>query len=142
MTRYGTLALVIAVAMGGTALAQSKSAPEDARAYIIWPSDGMVIDGGRLWVRMGLRNFGVAPAGVEKADTGHHHLLVDTGLPPLDEPIPNDKNHLHFGAGQTEARLELPPGEHTLQMLMGDEAHVPFDPPVMSEQITIIVPAE
>ena len=93
--------------------AQNTPAPPNARAYIIWPPDGQVIQGGKLWVRMGLKNMGVAPAGVASPNTGHHHLLVNTGLPPLDEPIPNDKNHLHFGGGQTEARLiDLPPGEY------------------------------
>lgn len=115
------------------------SAP-DARAYIIWPKDGAVIDGGKLWVRMGLRNMGVAPAGISKGNTGHHHLIVDSDLPPFDEEIPNDPNHLHFGGGQTEARLELPPGRHTLQMLLGDENHLPHNPPVFSDKITITVP--
>jgi hypothetical protein len=100
-----------------------------------------VVQGGKLWVRMGLRNMGVAPAGVVKDGTGHHHLLIDVEeLPPLDEPIPNDRNHRHFGGGQTEARVEdLAPGPHTLQLMLADEAHVPFDPPVISPKITIIV---
>jgi hypothetical protein len=115
-------------------------APKDARAYIIWPPNGAVIDGGKLWVRMGLQNFGVAPAGVRRDNTGHHHLIIDRDLPPLDEPIPNDKNHLHFGGGQTEARIELPPGRHTLQLVLGDADHIPFDPPLVSEKITVIVP--
>ena len=92
--------------------AQPKSMPEDAKVYILWPPDGAVIRGA-FWVRMGLSGAGVAPAGVERAGTGHHHILVDTPLPKLDEPIPNDRNHLHFGLGQTEARLDLPAGKHT-----------------------------
>src|SRR5271165_2294581 len=96
---------------------------------------------GKSWVRMGLSGpAGVAPAGVEKANTGHHHLLVDTDLPPLDQEIPADKNHLHYGRGQTEAHLELPPGRHTLQMLFADDSHVPHNPPLYSKKITIIVP--
>jgi len=83
--------------------------------------------------------MGVAPAGIEKANTGHHHLLIDTKLPPLDDPIPNDFNHLHFGAGQTEATVELSPGWHTLQLLLGDENHVPHNPPVMSKPIKVFV---
>ena len=89
---------------------------------------------------MGLKNAGVAPAGVEKVNTGHHHLIIDAPLPPLNQEIPADKNHLHFGAGQTEVHLELPPGKHTLQLLFADHQHVPHNPPVYSEQITIIVP--
>ena len=126
--------------IGGVAAADPKPMPEGAKVYIIWPADGQVIPGGKVWVRMGLSGGGVAPAGIEKANTGHHHLLVDTDLPPLDEEIPNDKNHLHYGLGQTEARLELPPGRHTLQMLFADEAHVPHKSPLYSKKITIIVP--
>lgn len=120
--------------------ADTKPMPDNAKVYIIWPADGQVIQGGKFWVRMGLSNAGVAPAGIEKQNTGHHHLLVDTDLPPLDQEIPNDKNHLHFGLGQTEARLELPPGRHTLQMLFADDAHVPHNPPLYSKKITITVP--
>jgi hypothetical protein len=92
-------------------------------------------------VRFGLVNMGVAPAGVAKANTGHHHLLIDVPTPPLDQPIPNDPNHLHFGSGQTEAKVTLPLGEHTLQLLLGDESHVPHDPAVMSKPIKVVVTA-
>ncbi|PWC37775.1 ATPase [Azospirillum sp. TSO35-2] len=121
------------------AAADREPAPEGARAYILWPRDGTVVTGGKFWVRMGLQNMGVAPAGVRREHTGHHHLLIDSDLTNPNEPIPNDKQHLHFGAGQTEARLELPPGKHTLMMVMGDADHVPFDPPVTSDKITITV---
>jgi hypothetical protein len=126
--------------IGGVAAADPKPMPEDAKVYIIWPADGQVIPGGKFWVRMGLSNAGVAPAGIEKPHTGHHHLLVDADLPPLDAEIPNDKNHLHYGLGQTEAHLELPPGRHTLQMLFADDSHIPHNPPLYSKKITIIVP--
>src|SRR3954449_8314547 len=76
--------------------------------------------------------MGVAPAGLERDNSGHHHLLIDTELPPLDKLIPNDFNHLHFGAGQTEAEVTLKPGPHTLQLLFGDKDHVPHNPPIMS----------
>lgn len=140
-----TFAIVLAAISGAALMLPALSAtdpkpmPEDAKVYIIWPSDGQVIQGGKFWLRMGLSNAGIAPAGVEKANTGHHHVLVDTDLPPMDSEIPNDKNHLHFGAGQTEARLELPPGKHTLQLLLGDENHVPHKPPLYSKKITITV---
>jgi hypothetical protein len=116
-------------------------APADAYVYIGWPSDGQVLRTTHIKVWFGTRNFGVAPAGTNKPNTGHHHLLIDTALPPLDQPIPNDKNHLHFGLGQTETVIDLPPGTHTLQLLMGDADHVPHDPPVMSKKITIYVRA-
>lgn len=114
-------------------------APKGAEVYIIWPGDGAVIDGGKLWVRMGLKGMGVCPKGIERPNCGHHHLLIDADLPPLDKEIPNDRNHLHFGAGETDARIELPPGKHTLQLLLGDSKHVPFDPPIYSKKITITV---
>jgi hypothetical protein len=118
-------------------------APADAYVYIGWPNDGEVIHSTHFKVWFGTRNFGVAPAGTYKPNTGHHHLLIDTDLPPLDQPIPNDKNHLHFGLGQTEAEIDLPPGTHTLQLLMADGDHIPHDPPLMSKRITIHVrPAE
>jgi Domain of unknown function (DUF4399) len=135
---------VLAVVLTGivlaasNAVAQQSTMPPDAKVYIIWPMDGQVIHGA-FWVRMGLSGAGIAPAGVQKANTGHHHLLVDVDLPPLDQPIPNDHNHLHFGLGQTEARLDLPPGKHTLQLLLGDENHVPHQPPLYSKRITITV---
>ena len=92
----------------GAAQTQPKSMPEGAKVYILWPPDGTIVRGA-FWVRMGLSGAGVAPAGVEKTGTGHHHIVVDAPLPAkLDEPVPNDRNHLHFGLGQTEARLDLP----------------------------------
>jgi hypothetical protein len=143
MTRARLFAttLVAAAALAGSIAAvaqQQRTMPENARVYILWPPDGAVIRGG-FWVRMGLADAGIAPAGTEKANTGHHHILVNAELPPLDREIPNDRNHLHFGLGQTEARLELPPGRHTLQLLLGDLDHVPHQPPLYSRRITITV---
>ena len=123
--RVLSLALPLAAICAGALPALAREpAPPDARVRIIWPSDGQVIKGGKFWLRMGTSNVGVAPAGVQKPKTGHHHLLVDVAdLPPLDQPIPNNSNHLHFGGGQTEVRIELPPGQHTLQLLLGDQGH-------------------
>jgi hypothetical protein len=119
--------------------AQGKSAPKDAVLYFVWPQDKAVIKGG-FWCRFGLRNMGVTHAGDNFQNSGHHHLLIDVN-DPLDpkEPIPQDKSHLHFGAGQTEARIELPPGKHTLQLVLGDGAHYPFNPPIVSNQITVTI---
>jgi hypothetical protein len=114
--------------------------PKNARVYFVFPTNGAYVSRTPI-IRFGLINMGVAPAGVEKANTGHHHLLVDTKLPPLDQPIPNDFNHLHFGTGQTEAQVTLPLGRHTLQLLLGDENHVPHDPPIYSRPITVTVTA-
>ncbi len=141
----GMLKTLVSVVFAGAMLAPQFThaagtpSPENAQVYFIWPSDGTVIHGGKFWLRMGLRNMGVSPKGVNLPNVGHHHLLIDTELPPLDQPIPSDRNHLHFGAGETEARIELPPGKHTLQLLLGDQDHRPHDPPVYSKKITVIV---
>ncbi len=114
--------------------------PPGAKVYIISPTNGAYVSS-TLTVQFGLSSMGIAPAGVDKPNTGHHHLLIDVPLPPFDAPIPNDENHLHFGAGQTEATISLTPGRHTLQLLLGDAFHMPHDPPVFSQPITVIVGA-
>jgi hypothetical protein len=114
------------------------AAPAGAEVYFIEPANGARVSN-PVRVVFGLRGAGVAPAGVQSPNTGHHHLLVDADMPPVDLPIPADNNHRHFGMGQTETTLELPPGEHRLQLLLGDHLHIPHDPPVTSEAITITV---
>ncbi|MBQ0815570.1 MAG: DUF4399 domain-containing protein [Marinobacter sp.] len=114
-------------------------APANAELYFVQPSDGATVEG-TFKVVFGLRNMGVAPAGVEKASTGHHHLLIDTEVPSdLSKPLPATDQIKHFGGGQTETEITLQPGEHTLQLLLGNYAHVPHSQPVVSEQITITV---
>ena len=137
-TRVLLAAAVLAV-LPVAAYSQGTSAPADAFLYIIWPPDGATVKGA-FWCRFGLRNMGVTQAGSIASNAGHHHLLIDVNesLDPK-EPIPQDKNHLHFGAGQTEARIELPPGKHTLQLVLGDAKHYPFKPPIISDKITITV---
>ena len=125
--------------LSGTVMAAGTLAPENAYVYIGWPNDGEVVNRNNFRVWFGLRNMGIAPAGTEKPKTGHHHLIINAPLPPMDEEIPVNKNYLHFGKGQTETRITLPPGTHTLQLLLGDLDHIPHDPPVMSEKITITV---
>jgi hypothetical protein len=121
-----------------TAPAAPKAAPA-ATAYIISPADGAEVTSPFI-VQFGLKGMGIAPAGIEFPNTGHHHLLIDVAeLPPKGKPIPADENHRHFGKGQTETELGLPPGKHTLQLLLGDHLHIPQDPPVVSQKITITV---
>jgi hypothetical protein len=129
--------LCLGLLLAPAALARTASAP-GAEVYFITPQDGEIVTS-PVTVRFGLRNMGVAPAGVQVENTGHHHLLIDTWLPPLDQPVPSDDRHLHFGKGQTETVIELSPGEHTLQLLLGDYAHIPHEPPVASDKITITV---
>lgn len=138
ITRGAALSAALAL-VPAVALSQGTSAPKDAYLYIIWPQDGTAVKGA-FWCRFGLRNMGVTHAGDTFPNSGHHHLLIDVDE-PLDpnEPIPSDKKHLHFGAGQTEARIELPPGKHTLQLVLGDAKHFPFNPPLVSKKITITV---
>ena len=118
--------------------AGSAVAADAAQVYIVSPAHGEVVTT-PVKVIFGLSGMGVAPAGVDKAKTGHHHLLIDTAVPDLGRPIPADENHRHFGGGQTEVVIELAAGTHTLQLLLADYAHTPHNPPVMSEQITVIV---
>lgn len=131
--------LVSAVAAGVT-LAQVKRtpSPKGAEVYFIAPQDGATVTG-PVTVKFGLKGMGIAPAGITFDNTGHHHLIVDAELPPLDAPIPTDAQHFHFGKGQSETTLELQPGKHTLQLLLGDFGHVPHDPAVTSKKITITV---
>lgn len=115
------------------------AAPAGAEVYIISPVDGATV-GQEVTVRFGLKGMGVAPAGIGKEHTGHHHLLVDVkDLPAAGQPIPADANHIHFGGGQTQATLKLAPGTHTLQLELGDQHHVPFEPALVSKKITIHV---
>ncbi|EKV26388.1 hypothetical protein C882_2823 [Caenispirillum salinarum AK4] len=136
------LGLAIAVP-AASALAQEDApkltpAPENAYLYIGWPNDGeRVRSPFKVW--FGLRGMGVAPKGVAHENTGHHHLLINSDLPPAGEPLPADRNTLHFGAGETETRLDLPPGRYTLQLVMGDHDHVMHDPPIVSRKITVTV---
>jgi hypothetical protein len=136
MTRRAVLG---AVAMIPAAALAQTPAPSDAYLYIIWPNDGQVIRGA-FWCRFGLRNMGIARAGDKTPNAGHHHLFVDVNEPirPGDV-IPSDKNHIHYGAGQSEARVELPPGRHTLQLVLGDADHKIFNPVVASKKITVTV---
>jgi uncharacterized protein DUF4399 len=132
--------IVAALIMVPTAVSgQGTPSPKDAYLYIISPADGETVKG-TFWCRFGLRNMGVSHAGDNFGNTGHHHLLIDAddSIDP-GEPIPQDKKHLHYGGGETEALIELPPGKHTLQLVLSDGKHFNFDPPVVSKKITITV---
>ena len=128
----------LALAAGAVAQIKRTPSPAGAEAYIISPKDGDTVSS-PVNVKFGLKGMGVAPAGIAFEGAGHHHLMIDTDLPPADAPIPADANHVHFGKGQTEASVELKPGKHTLQLLLGDQLHVPHDPVVASKKITITV---
>ena len=124
-------------ANGLIALEYSKGAPA-AEVYFIAPKNDDIVSG-EVVVKFGLQNFGVSPAGLNVNGTGHHHLIIDADLPNLSQPIQDDKNHVHFGKGQTEVKFELEPGTHTLQLLLGDYRHIPHRPPIYSNKITIVV---
>jgi len=131
-------ALLCAGAMCSPMALAGTPSPPGASVYFHYPLDGIHVPQ-RFTVRIGLKEMGVAPAGVDKPNTGHHHLLIDTDAGDLTEPIPSDYNHIHLGNGQTEVVLTLPPGPHTLQLLLGDYKHIPHTPPVMSKKITVYV---
>jgi hypothetical protein len=113
-------------------------APAGAAVRIISPADGEITES-PVTIVFGLSGMGVAPAGIDKAATGHHHLIIDESLPALDQPIPSSENYRHFGGGQTEVTLDLKPGDHTLQLLLGDQNHIPHAPAIYSEIIRIRV---
>jgi hypothetical protein len=139
MRRFAGVLLAIPLtlaAVGAAAEVQRTAAPPGAKVYFIQPTDGSTVPQ-TFTVKFGLENMGVAPAGTDKPATGHHHLLIDRDLPPLDQPMGGDI--MHFGGGQTEAQVTLPPGTHTLQLLLGDMNHVPHDPPIYSDKISITV---
>lgn len=128
------------------AIVQATDAPEGAKVFFVDIEDGAIVSS-PVAITFGLEGMTVAPAGTEEPGTGHHHILIDR--PPLGEgedgaeeltySLPADDNHVHFGKGQTEVSLELAPGEHTLQLVLGDANHVPHSPPVVSDVITITV---
>ena len=130
-----------ALALAATVVwAQDRTpSPAGAEVYIISPKDGAKVSSPFV-VEFGLKGMGVAPAGVKIENTGHHHLLIDTDAPAdLNAPLPSSDKVMHFGKGQTQTTLTLPPGKHTLQLLLGDNSHVPHNPPVISKKITVTV---
>lgn len=132
--------LAATTALSSTVIAGETPAPEGAGVYFINVKDGDTLTN-PVTIRFGLTGMGVAPAGTEKENTGHHHLIINEAIEgeELNEPIPADDQHVHFGGGQTEKTLELPAGTHTLQLVLGDWSHIPHNPPVMSEKITVTV---
>lgn len=136
-TRRLALVSMMAFAMTSSAYAET-AAPDGAKVYFITPQNGAEVTN-PVTVKFGLSGMGIAPAGVDKPKTGHHHLLIDVDKIDMDNPLPADDNHKHFGGGQTETTVTLPPGKHTLQLLLGDQNHVPHKPPVISEKITVTV---
>jgi hypothetical protein len=137
MRMFAIAAMVLAATVAG---AQERTpSPPGAEVYIISPKDGAKVSG-PVVVRFGLKGMGIAPAGIKFENTGHHHLLIDTDAPTdMSQPLPASDKVVHFGKGQTETSLTLPPGKHTLQLLLADQNHVPHNPPVISKKITIIV---
>jgi hypothetical protein len=137
LPRLALSALILAAS--GIALAERTPSPPGAEVYIVSPKDGAKVKG-PVTVVFGLKGMGIAPAGIKFDNTGHHHLLIDSD-PPADLSLPlaaNEKS-VHFGKGQTETTLTLPPGKHTLQLVLADSLHTPHEPAVISKKITITV---
>lgn len=135
----GLAAALATLSVTAAELPRSAS-PAGAELYFISPQDGETVPA-TFVVKFGLTGMGVAPAGVDHPNTGHHHLIInvpDEDI-PLDRPLPADTRFVHFGGGQTETEVTLEPGEHTLKLVLGNHLHIPHDPPVMSETITITV---
>jgi hypothetical protein len=137
LPRLALAALVLTTS--GIALAERTPSPPGAEVYIVSPKDGAKIKG-PVTVVFGLKGMGIAPAGIKFDNTGHHHLLIDTDPPAdLSLPMPANEKNVHFGKGQTETTLTLPPGKHTLQLVLADSLHTPHEPAVISKKITITV---
>jgi hypothetical protein len=143
-TLFGVIAglgLLLLTGLGVAAQSQQSHWPADAKVFFVEPKNGAEISG-PVKVVMGVKGIEIAPAGTDKPNTGHHHILIDTDVPTGDKaqyPLPADDNIKHFGKGQTDATLTLAPGKHTLQLLLGDGNHIPYDPALASEKITITV---
>ncbi|GJM02454.1 MAG: rod shape-determining protein RodA [Rhodomicrobium sp.] len=146
MNKIIALTITLLLSFTSFAFAEGSKAPEGAKAYFVNLKDGDTVKS-PVTIIFGLKGMGVAPAGVKKDNTGHHHLLLDRpplgsgeeGKDELTSNLPADENHIHFGKGQTEKTLELKPGKHTLQLVLGDHSHTPHNPPVTSDVITITV---
>lgn len=138
--RTAIAAAIFALTLPVVAMADGERtpAPAGAKVFIIEPADGATVSS-PVTVKFGAENVEIAPAGTDKAGSGHHHLLIDTKVTDMNSAIPKDEQHVHYGKGQTEATVELKPGKHTLQLLLGDKNHIPNDPPVESPVITINV---
>lgn len=118
---------------------ERKPSPEDAKVYFIWPKDGKEVNQ-KFTVKFGLSGMGIAPAGIDFPNSGHHHLLIDVDeMPDFNMPLAATENIVHFGLGQTETKVSLPSGKHTLQLVFADFLHLPHQPAVVSEKITITV---
>jgi hypothetical protein len=138
LTTIGAAAAALALSLFSAAALAETAAPPGAKVYFIEPKDGAEVTS-PVTVKFGLSGMGVAPAGVDKPNTGHHHIFIDAKLDNPADPIPADDQHKHFGGGQTETALTLSPGRHTLQLVVGDMKHVPLSPPVVSDVITVTV---
>jgi len=134
------IATIISITTPQLAMAERSPAPKDAKVYFINVNEGDVITG-PVHIKFGLSGMGIAPAGTKVKNTGHFHLIINDKIegPELENGIPSDENHIHFGGGQTETTLNLKPGTYKLQLILGDYKHTPHSPPVMSKQITITV---
>lgn len=134
---YISVAMLSVVSQAETPL--SSTIADDAQVWFVSPKDQSQVSS-PVTIIFGSSNLNIAPAGDNQPNSGHHHLLVDMEeLPALDMPLPASDQVIHFGKGQTEATIALSPGSHSLQLLLGNYAHVPHSRPVMSEKITVVV---
>jgi len=133
--------MIVSFAAGGAAAADLplSPSPADASVFFIEPVDGATVPA-TFTVKFGLKGMAIAPAGTDQPNSGHHHLLIDVAdAPDMKLPLPATEQVVHFGKGQTETQVTLPPGKHTLQLVFANYLHVPHDPPVVSQQITVTV---
>ncbi|CAI8781223.1 MULTISPECIES: DUF4399 domain-containing protein [unclassified Pseudomonas] len=139
MKTFMSRAVLASLLLGASMMASAATpAPAGAKAFIVTPENGATVDK-TFKVKFGIEGVALAPAGDATKNTGHHHLLIDTGPIAAGQVIPADAQHVHFGKAQTETELTLTPGTHTLQLELGDKNHMAFEPPIISEKITVTV---
>jgi hypothetical protein len=139
MRMFAIAALVLAASVTAVQAQERTPAPAGAKVFIVSPKNGATVTS-PFTVTFGIKGMTLAPAGTKDPNTGHHHLLIDTDPPAdLSQPLPATDNIKHFGKAQTEASVTLPPGKHTLQLLLADGNHIPHKPPVLSKKITVTV---
>ena len=135
-----TLFTAITITLSSAQAADSKThSTAAAKVAILQPLDGATVPT-TFTVKFGATGVDIVPAGTQQEHSGHHHLLIDTDvLPDMNSPLPASPTLIHFGKGQTETEITLPPGKHSLQLVLGNYAHIPGSTPVVSKKITVTV---
>lgn len=135
LLRRSTLSTLLVASLLGLA---GCATPEPAQSVsLLEPADGATV-GRPFKVRFGVKGLAVAAAGDVVANSGHHHLLINLDAKPAGESIPFDARHVHFGRGQTEGEIDLPPGRYKITAQFANGAHQSYGK-ALSQTITVTV---